>query len=408
MTISDLFKSSVQSLTRTKARSGLTMLGIVIGIMSVILMLSIGEAAQRYILAQVSAFGSDVMFVQNGSKQQEGTPSLFVQESLTYKDMRKLRSLPWVSMIVGVVAQNEQLTVGSYDTNISLLGTTPDEIRFNDRKIAQGNFFDWTSVDERARVIVLGYEIADKAFGMESAVGKSVKIAGQSFRVVGVMEKAGTQAFQNVDKQAYVPVTAALDLFNKKYLTRIQVKPNLSVNTARERIEDQLRDLHDIDNPNDDPAKDDFYVSTQQDAIDSASQITSILQILLTSIAAISLIVGGIGIMNIMYVSVTERIKEIGLRKAIGARRGDILGQFLVEAVMLTTLGGVIGIALGISLAWLAIQIISTFQSGWTFGISTNGILLGLIVSASIGIIFGYFPARRAAKLHPIEALRFE
>lgn len=408
MSISDLVKSSLESLVRTKARSGLTMLGIVIGIMAVILMLSIGEAAQRYILAQVSAFGSDVIFVVNGPKEQEGQPSLFVQESLTYKDMRKLRSLPWVSMVVGAVTQSEQVIVGSYDAKLSLIGTTPDEIRFNDRKLLKGNFFEWTDVDEGARVVVLGYDVADGAFGQEDPIGKSIKLGGQSFRVVGVMQKAGTVAYQNVDKQVYIPVTAAINLFNKKYLSRIQVKPTVSVEAARIRLEDQLRDLHNIDNPTGIPSKDDFHITTQKDAMESASQITGILQILLTSIAAISLIVGGIGIMNIMYVSVTERIKEIGLRKAIGAQQGDILGQFLVEAVLLTTLGGIIGIALGISLAWLAIQIISSFQSGWTFAVSTRGVGLGLVVSAAIGIVFGYFPARRAAKLHPIEALRFE
>ena len=177
---------------------------------------------------------------------------------------------------------------------------------------------------------------------------------------------------------------------------------------AKLQIEYTLRDMHNLDNPTGDPTKDDFNVTSQDDAIKSAATITNILQILLVSIAAISLIVGGIGIMNIMYVSVTERIKEIGLRKAIGARREDILSQFLIEAVILCTLGGIIGIVLGISLAWIGISIISSFQSGWTFAISWDGVGLGLVVSATIGIIFGYFPARSAAALNPIDALRTE
>jgi putative ABC transport system permease protein len=408
MRLLDLGKSATESLLRTKARSALTMLGIVIGIMSVILMLSIGEAAQRFILSQISSFGSDVLYVSNGSSKDEGQPTLFVKETLAMKDVRKLKAQPWVSLITGVVNQSDQLTAGSYDTSAQILGTMPDELRFNDRRVRLGAFFDASAVDARERVVVLGSEIADKSFGQNDPLGKSVKISGQSFRVVGVMESVGTQSFQNVDKQVYMPVTAALDLYNKKYLTRIAVRTSVPLDQAKMRIQLALRDSHNLDNPQGDLGKDDFTVTTQEDAVRSASEVTNILQILLSSIAAISLVVGGIGIMNIMYVSVTERVKEIGLRMAIGARKADVLRQFLVEAVMLTSLGGILGIALGVSLAYLGITIISTFQSGWTFALTTRGIWLGLVVSAAIGLVFGYFPARRAAKLHPIEALRFE
>lgn len=408
MTTSDLLKSAKESLLRTKARSALTMLGIVIGIMSVILMLSIGEAAQRYILAQVSEFGSDVLFISNGSKDEEGQPTLFIKESLVMKDVKKLQTSTWVNMIVGVVVQEDQLTANGYDTNIQVLGTMPDEVRLNDRTLQSGEFFDMSAVDSSDRVVVLGYDVADKAFGVDMPIGKSVKINNVNFRVIGVMTKSGTKAFQNVDKQVYIPVTSALDLYNKKYLSQISVKTTLYIDEAKRRIQDVMRDRHNLDNPEGILSKDDFNVTTQEDAVESASQITSILQILLISIAAISLVVGGIGIMNIMYVTVTERIKEIGLRKAIGARRSDILGQFLIEAVILTTAGGVIGLLLGTALSWLGIQIISSFQSGWTFALSTRGLILGPSVSALIGIVFGYFPARRAAALSPIEALRFE
>jgi putative ABC transport system permease protein len=346
--------------------------------------------------------------VSNGSSKDEGQPTLFVKETLAMKDVRKLKAQPWVSLITGVVNQSDQLTAGSYDTSAQILGTMPDELRFNDRRVRLGAFFDASAVDARERVVVLGSEIADKSFGQNDPLGKSVKISGQSFRVVGVMESVGTQSFQNVDKQVYMPVTAALDLYNKKYLTRIAVRTSVPLDQAKMRIQLALRDSHNLDNPQGDLGKDDFTVTTQEDAVRSASEVTNILQILLSSIAAISLVVGGIGIMNIMYVSVTERVKEIGLRMAIGARKADVLRQFLVEAVMLTSLGGILGIALGVSLAYLGITIISTFQSGWTFALTTRGIWLGLVVSAAIGLVFGYFPARRAAKLHPIEALRFE
>jgi putative ABC transport system permease protein len=206
----------------------------------------------------------------------------------------------------------------------------------------------------------------------------------------------------------YIPLTAGLDLYNKKYLTYVSVKTSLPINEGKEQINVLIREMHNIDNPEGDPAKDDFHIQSQEDLVRSASQITNILQILLVSIAAISLIVGGIGIMNIMYVSVTERIKEIGLRKSIGARRTDVLKQFLAEALFLTLLGGLMGTLLGVTLSWLGIQIISQFQSGWTFAVSVRGIVLGVTVSGAIGVIFGYFPARKAASLHPIEALRFE
>ncbi len=408
MRVEDLVKSSVQSLDRTRARSALTMLGIVIGIMSVILMLSVGEAAQRYILGQISAFGSDIVAVMNGPKETQGQPSLFIKQSLTMRDLRRLRGLPWVTAAAGRYSQDERISVNGYDDTVTVVGTTPEEVAFQDVKVLKGAFLDAASVDSHSRDAVLGYDIADKAFGEDEPVGKSIRLNEQTFRIVGVMAKSGTKGFQNVDKQVYVPVSSALDLYNTKYLAAISVRAGLPIPEAKAQIEYALRDLHNLDNPTGDPAKDDFHVSSQDDAIKSAETITGILQILLTSIAAISLIVGGIGIMNIMYVSVTERIREIGLRKAIGAKRSDVLRQFLAEAVMLCTVGGAIGIALGIGLSWLGIQIISRLQTGWSFAVSWNGVVLGLVVSAAIGIVFGYFPARRAAGLSPIEALRTE
>jgi putative ABC transport system permease protein len=408
MTIQDLIQSSTQSLERTRGRSALTMLGIVIGIMSVILMLSIGEAAQRYILSQISALGSDILTVANGSKEEKGQPSLFIKETLTMKDVQKLDQQLWVTAITARVQQTDHLTANGLDTNTTIVGTMPDETTLSDIRTIQGSFFDTSSVDSHAKEVVLGYKIADDAFGAENPVGKSIKINGQGFRVIGVIEKKGTKSFQNIDKQVYMPVTTALDLYNRTYVNYITVKTSLSLNDAKNHIAVIIRERHNLDNPEGDPAKDDFNVSTQEDAVESASQITQILQILLISIAAISLIVGGIGIMNIMYVSVTERIREIGLRKAIGATKQDILNQFILESVILTTIGGAIGIVLGSSLSWLAVQIISRFQGGWTFAVSTNGVILGLTVSAAIGILFGYFPARRAAILNPIEALRAE
>lgn len=408
MTTNDLFTSSLQSLERTKGRSVLTMLGIVIGVMAVIMMLSVGEAAQRFILSQISSFGSDIIFIVNGPEAEQREPDLFIKESLTMKDVKKLQTTPWISMIAAKLQQNDQVTGAGLETNAVVLGTMPDEILMNDLRIEEGAFFSITSVDGRSREAVLGSTVAKRLFGEESAVGKLVKINDASFRVIGVIKEAGTKGFQNVDTQVYIPVTAALDLYHRNFLTYITVKPTIGLEDAKDRMRVLIRERHNIDNPDDERIKDDFHLMTQEDLIESASTITNILQILLISIAAISLVVGGIGIMNIMYVSVTERVKEIGLRKSIGARRSDVLSQFLVEAIMQTVVGGTIGILLGTAFTWIGIQVIGRFQTGWTFEPSVNGILIGFAVSAAIGIVFGYFPARRAARLSPIEAMRAE
>lgn len=408
MFLQDLLRSSFESLRRTKGRSALTMIGIVIGIMSVILMLSIGQAAERYILSQISALGSDVVFVNNGSKEREGEPSLFVKQSLVEKDVRKIRQQSWVTQVAGKLLQSDRIAGEGIEVSAQVVGTTADEQVLSDIRPVKGVFFTSASVDSRAREAVLGYEIADTLYGFNEPIGRTVKINNVSYRVIGVIGKEGSKSFQNLDKQVYIPFTAAMDTYNRQFLSSIAVKTTLNVNDAKLRLTEIMRDSHNIDNPDNEAKKDDFNVTTQEDAVKSASEITDILKILLISIAAISLLVGGIGIMNIMYVSVTERIKEIGLRKSIGAREGDILNQFLLEAIALTTLGGVFGSLLGISLSWLAIQAINSFQSGWTFAVSWSSVALSIGVSGAIGLVFGYFPARKAAKLRPIEALRFE
>ncbi len=402
----DLLSSAAQSLRRTKSRSALTMLGIVIGVMSVILVLSMGEAAERYILGQVSSLGSDVITLQNGADRDEtrDIPTAFIKEVLTIEDTHTLRAKPWIRHVTGVVSQSDTIVANGQDVQVQVLGTTEDEVRLYDARVAEGTFLTREQVDARSRVVVLGADVAHLSFDQEAVVGRSVKIGTQSFRVIGVMEHAGSRSFQNLDQNVYIPVTAAMDLYHKKYLSSISIRSTLPLSYAKRLIQQVVRDAHRMEKIQDD----DFRVTTQEDAAKSASDIANILQILLTSIASISLVVGGIGIMNIMYVAVTERTREIGLRKAIGAHTQDILSQFLMEAVFLTTLGGVCGVVMGIGLAWLAIHIIASLQSGWTFAISMRGVFLGVGVSSVIGLVFGYAPARKAAMLRPIEALRRE
>ncbi len=411
MRLRDLLPISVSALLINKARSTLTMLGIIIGIASVMLMLSVGQSAQDYLLSQVASFGSDLIFIGNGRGDQTrgGPPSSLPKQTLTERDYKKLRDLPWTRAVAGSVITNDLVSGQGTEKRTTISGATPDEsIAFN-TSVQRGRFLENQDVDSRSRVVVLGQDVAKKLFGEEDAIGRTVKLSRQPFRVIGILAPAGTRFFSNLDDEVYIPYTAFFDLYNKNRLNFIAVKSgDVRPSEAKELLRIALRETHNINNPTNILSKDDFRVATQEDTIKSANTIGTVLQVLLGSIASISLFVAGIGIMNIMYVTVTERTREIGLRKAIGATRGDILGQFLSEAILLTTIAGIIGIVCGFALSWLAIQIILRFQGGWTFVIPWTGAGLGFGVSAFIGIFFGYFPARRAAKLNAIEALRYE
>ena len=384
----------------------LTMLGMVIGVLSVILVLSIGEAAQRYIIDQIAIFGSDLVQIVNGPKDPKAgsTPTAFVKQTLTLKDYQALHRTPWVKESMASVTLHDVVRMNGEDVSTSVAGTVQDELMIFGTRVAKGVFFTEADVDGHARVAVLGATMAKNIFGQADVIGKTVTLNKQPFRIIGVMEIAGTKSFQDLDTRVYVPVSTAMDVYNRHFVQGISLKTDLALNDAVRRTEVFIRARHTISDAKDD----DFHIQTQDDAIRNTQQITTILQILLASIAAISLVVGGIGIMNIMYVTVTERIHEIGLRKSLGAKRRDILGQFLLEAVMLTALGGCIGIILGIGLTWFAIRVIASFQAGWTFRVSGVGVVLGLGVSTAIGLLFGYAPALRASALRPIEALRHE
>lgn len=411
MRIQDLVPLSFKALVINKGRTILTMLGIVIGIASVILMIGVGQAAQNYLLSQVASFGSDQIFIRagKGDVSRDGPPNASTKQTLTIEDFRKLKALSWPEAIDGIVISRDLVSYGGQDKLTSITGASPDDVIVFNATVESGRFLLPDDIDSRARVVVLGKKIQDQLFGQENPVGRTIKIGKQPFKVIGVMAPAGTRFFDDADDQVFIPFTAAMDLYNKNRLSFIAVKAgDMPISEAKNLIRITLRESHNLDNPEGILAKDDFFVAAQEDAIKNIQIIGGILQILLASIASISLVVAGVGIMNIMYVTVTERTREIGLRKAIGATSGDIMGQFLLEAVILTVVAGTIGMTIGISINWLAIQIISSFQTGWTFSIPWFGALIGFSVSAAIGIIFGFFPARKAAHLNPIEALRYE
>jgi len=400
-------------LFRNKGRTILTMLGIVIGVASVIIMLSVGYAAQNYILSQVASFGSDLLFIRNGpgtGSTGSGPPNMSVKQTLTLKDYKKLKQQNWITAVDASVFKDLLVEYENASQRVRISGVSEDDITIYNTALKQGDFISSNDVDSKTNVAVLGIDTAKDLFGAEEPIGKRIKINKISYRVIGVLDRAGTRFFTNLDKGVYVPFTALMQDQNMEHIQFISFKiGTVPPAIAKERIQYLLRDSHNLNNPEGDLSKDDFFVSTQEDAAQRAGIIGSILQILLGSIAAISLIVGGVGIMNIMFVTVTERTREIGLRKAIGALKSDILAQFLIEAVVLCILGGMIGILSGVGFSWLGIKLLQTYNSNsWIFIIPWNGVALGFGVSTLIGVVFGYYPAKRASELNPIEALQYE
>ncbi|MCC7357237.1 ABC transporter permease [Candidatus Uhrbacteria bacterium] len=411
MRIQDLFSLSLRALIVNKSRTALTMLGIVIGIASVILMLAVGQAAQRFLLYQVSSFGSDILFIANGKgdETRDGPPSGNIKQTITLKDFRKLKEQTWPKAVAGTVINRDLVEYGGLSKLTQVTGGSPDELMIYNEEISRGRGLSDEDLNSHTRVAVLGSKVADRLFGQEDPLGRILKIGKQPFKIIGILAPAGTRFFSDADDQVYIPFTTFFDLYNRDKLNFISMKTGtVSPHEAKELVRILLRETHNLDNPEGVLSKDDFRVATQEDTIKNAAVIGTILQILLGSVASISLIVAGVGIMNIMYVTVTERTREIGLRKAIGAKRRDILMQFLAEAIILTIVAGMIGIIVGISVSYIAILIIQRFQAGWSFDIPWNGVVMGFSVSALIGIIFGFFPAHRAASLSSIEALRYE
>lgn len=413
MKLNDLLQISWQNLIRNRRRAALTMLGIVIGVMSVILMLSVGQAAENYILNQVASFGSDLLIVRSGPGDGSGgagPPNMMQKQSVDMDDYYRLRREKWIDAISATYYSDLLVEYQSVSITNRIGGVTQDELLIYNTEVKEGSFISAADVDSGARVAVLGEDVAREIFGQEDPIGKRIKIKKNSYRVIGILDKAGTRFFTNLDQVVYVPITSLLRDLNQDYVLFLNVKTgDVPSEEAKERIRIILRDTHNLDNPEGDLAEDDFFIAGQEDTAERAGVIGDILQILLASVAAISLIVGGVGIMNIMFVTVTERTREIGLRKAVGAKKGDILSQFLIEAIVLCIVGGIVGVIMGIGISWLGIQALRAFESdNWVFMIPWNGVVLGLSVSTAIGIIFGYIPARRAANYDAIKALQYE
>ncbi len=408
MTIQDIFQETFSAITVNKARSGLTILGIVIGIGSVIAMISIGQGASGSIQASIQSIGSNLVLIMPGFQRGAGAGPVSAGRgaatTLTQADADAIvHEVTLAKAVAPEISRRYQVTAKGKNTNTNVVGTVAAYPGVRNVQIGTGSFISEQNVRSLSKVAVLGPTTRDDLFGEGSApVGQTIRINRVDFKVIGINAAKGGTGFTNQDDMIFVPLsTAQRFLAGDTYVTTISVEADNQNDMAaiQQQINDLLLQRHNISNPQ----LADFQILNQQDIVQTASAVTNTMTILLASIAGISLIVGGIGIMNMMLTTVTERTREIGLRKAIGARKKDISVQFLAESVMLTFFGGFVGILLG----WLLALGVTQFTSIPT-SVSISSVLLAFGVSAAIGIIFGYYPARRAAGLNPIEALRYE
>lgn len=403
----DLLEEIYWSLSANKVRSFLTVLGIVIGIGSVIAMVAVGQGAKDSIQASIQSVGSNLIIITPGAQRGIGSQvnaGRGSAQTLTQADADAIKkSVALIQSTAPELSRRYQVTAPGKNTNTQIIGTVPDYIDVRKIEVTDGSFITLKQQLSNDKIAVIGPQTRDDLFGADAAVvGRSIRINNIEFKIVGITKAKGGSGFSNPDSNIYIPITTAQRyLAGDTYVSTISVEAmdQNSMATVQQDITNLLLTRHKISNP----LSADFSVMNQADIVATASSVTNTFTMLLASIAGISLLVGGIGIMNMMLTTVTERTREIGLRKAIGADRKDISHQFLLEAVTLTFAGGVFGIILG----WLLSLVVSKF-AGMNTQISFSSVLLAFGVSALIGVIFGYYPASRAAKLNPIDALRYE
>ena len=413
MTFRHLIKTSLTGLSTNRSRSVLTILGIVIGITAIMLVVSLGAGAQNLILGEVQGLGTNTIAIIPGqvSTSPSQSAGALYSDSLKPQDVAALENksnVPYLQSLMPVVIGASTASFDSNTYQVTLFGATDLIASIFDLAPAEGAFFDQSDVDSLSSVVVIGADAANYLFGNQDPLNQNISIQGRNFRIVAVLPKSGGGSLFNFDSMVIMPYTTAMTyVTGQKYYSRIivQATSDAVVPETANDIRLTLEESHNIT----DQSKDDFTIETQQTLANTLGTITSALTWFLVSVASIALFVGGVGIMNIMLVSVTERTREIGLRKALGARDRDILSQFLLEAVLLTVIGGIIGVILGSSLAYIIALILShALAINWQFIFPWSGAILGISVSAIIGLVFGGYPARQASKKSPIEALRYE
>jgi putative ABC transport system permease protein len=408
MNFAQSIREALESLSANKLRAGLTILGIVIGVAAVIAMLAVGTGAQDTILGSISGIGTNLLFVFQGNFQQD----VANEQPLTLGDVQAFSDVfqaPHIEAVAPIISNNLTIVFEGIQTQSEVSGVTPEFESVRSYGLLEGDFINDDHVNGRASVALIGPEVADKLFDRRDFItGEMIRIDGQPFRVIGVLEPKGGGSFGSQDNVVLVPITTArARLINRERdhvdVVYAQAVDAASVPIAREEIAQILRTRHRTE-----LGADDFTVFTQEDFLSVAGTITNVFTIFLGGIAAISLLVGGIGIMNIMLVSVTERTKEIGLRKAVGARKIDILIQFLTESILLSLFGGIVGIIFGWIISAVVGRIAAASGTPFTPSVGLDAVLLATLFSTAVGLFFGIYPANRAASLEPVEALRYE
>ncbi len=403
MTLTASFRIAIRALASNPLRSLLTMLGVIIGVGSVVAMISIGQGARQATTEQVQALGSNLLTVFAASAQQAGVSGTGLVQTLVAEDADAiLKEVPNVAGVSAEFSRQAQVVFQNQNTYTQITGVTPAFPDVRNFHTVEGDFFTIDDLHRRAKVALLGKTVVNKLFSGTDPVGQHIRIRGATFTIVGVMEEKGATAFSDRDDVVFVPLTTAQRrLFGVTYVRSIYVQAASTeqMSGVQDAVTDLLRTRHRVP-----PSRDsDFIIRSQADILQAFTGVSQTMTWLLGGIAAVSLIVGGIGIMNIMLVSVTERTREIGIRKAVGARRQDVLLQFLVESVALSVTGGLLGIGIGI----VGSKLITQF-AGWATLLSAQAILLAFTFAVAVGVFFGLYPAQRAAKLDPIEALRHE
>ncbi len=407
MELTELLLESIGTLAVNKLRTGLAILGIVIGIGSVIALVSLGQATQQSIQNQIQSLGANLLTI-SPSAQQNGAVrgAIGGGTTLTLEDAKAIETSPQVTSVLNVspeVQSRKQVTTGTNNTNTQIIGATPAYASVHKITMATGAFITQRDVDSVAKVAVIGPQVVTDLFGDGATpIGQTLRISGQTYTIAGITTSKGGSGFQNQDDIIIIPLsTAQKQLMGVDYLNSIALEAKSSdmMTQAENEVGYLLLARHKLNTPE----QADFRIFSQQDILNTANATTGMFTSLLSGIAAISLLVGGIGIMNIMLVTVTERTREIGLRKALGAKKNTITTQFLAESIMLTFTGGVIGILLGILTSFIISRLL-----GSLFIVSPSAIALAFVVSAAIGILFGWYPARKASEMQPIEALRYE